>query len=83
MKQLTIRGIDPEVEEEIRRIARESRKSVNQVLKEVIHQKFKKQAPKTSASSLRQLAGGWGSEEAAEFMRSIRSCEEIDEDMWR
>ena len=81
MHQITIRGIDPEIEREIRRIARESCKSINQVIKEIIHREFgKKTSP---ASSLKRLSGGWSQNEAEAFQLSIQSCEQIDEDMWK
>ena len=81
MRQLTIRDIDPEVEQKIRQIAKGSRKSLNQVIKEIIHKEFK--CPESPTSSLRQLAGGWTRKEAAEFEFSTESCKQIDEDMWK
>jgi hypothetical protein len=81
MVQLTIRDIDPEVDKKIRQIAKNSRKSLNQVIKEIIHKEFNRSESPTS--SLKQLAGGWTRKEAAEFKLSIKSCEQIDEDMWK
>lgn len=81
MQQITIRGIKLDVEKEIRKIAREHGKSINQVIKEIIHKEFnQKEAP---AASLKDLAGGWTQEEAREFERSIEFCEQIDEDLWK
>ena len=79
--QITIRGIDSEVEKEIRKIARADEKSINQVVKEIIHKEFK--SPEAPASSLKEMAGGWTADEALEFERSIESCEQADEEMWR
>jgi hypothetical protein len=81
MQQITIRGIEPEVEQEIRKIAKGSHKSINQVIKEIIHKEFKGRT--SPASSLRDLAGGWSDKDANEFEQSIRSCEQIDEAMWK
>ena len=81
MQQITIRGIEPEIEREIRRIAKSTQKSINQVIKEIIRKEFKSPLPR--ASSLKELAGGWSPEEAAEFERNIKSCDRIDEDMWQ
>lgn len=81
MQQITIRGIEPEIEQEIRRSAKESRKSINQVIKEIIYKEFKRFG--SPASSLKQLSGVWSQKEAAEFEFSIKSCEQIDEDMWK
>lgn len=81
MQQITIRGIDPEIEQEIRRRAKESQKSINQIIKEIIHKQFR--PFKSPASSLRQLSGGWTREQAVEFESAIKSCEQIDEEMWK
>jgi hypothetical protein len=35
------------------------------------------------AESLRKLAGGWSEKDAGEFLESIKSCEQIDKEMWR
>ena len=81
MQQITIRGIAPEIEQKIRRSAKDSRKSINQVIKEIIYKEFKQfESP---AASIKELAGGWSPKEAAEFELSIKSCEQIDEDMWK
>ena len=81
MQQITIRGLDREVEKEIRKIASHSQKSINQVIKEIIHKEFKKD--EKPASSLKQLAGGWSRKEAADFETAIQSCKQIDEEMWK
>jgi len=81
MQQITVRGLDPEVEKEIRKMARQSRKSINQVIKEIINKEFKPQM--RPAASLKQLSGGWSQEEAAEFENAIQTCEQIDEEMWK
>ncbi len=81
MQQITIRGLDPDVEKKIRSIAKHQNKSINQVIKEIIHKEFKpKHAP---AASLATLAGGWTRHEAELFKRTIASCEQIDEEMWK
>ena len=81
MGQITIRDIDPEVDQKIRKIAKDRGQSLNQIIKEIIHKEFKKS--EFPASSLKQLSGGWTRKEAAEFEISIKSCEQIDEDMWK
>jgi hypothetical protein len=32
---------------------------------------------------LKELAGTWTQEEAAEFEQSIKACEQVDEEMWQ
>ena len=81
MQQITIRGLDHEVEKKIREIASSNQKSINQVIKDIIHKSFsKKESP---AASLKQLAGGWDQNDAADFRAAIQPCEQIDYEMWQ
>jgi hypothetical protein len=85
MSQITLRGIDNETEKKIRREAKKKGKSLNKVILEMIahrgaSKKGKKELP---ANSLRKLAGGWSQKEADKFLESIKSCEQIDEAMWK
>jgi hypothetical protein len=82
MSQITLRGLDPMIEREIRRIAKKSGKSLNRVVQDMIRRSAGS-AKKPVAYSLRKLAGGWTDEDAMEFFESIKSCEQIDEEMWR
>jgi len=82
MTQITLRGLDPSLETEIRKIAKTSGKSLNQVVQDMI----KGSAPSErnpAAHSLGELAGGWSDADAREFFETIRCCEQIDEEMWR
>ena len=82
MTQITLRGLDPIIEQEIRKIAKKSGKSLNRVVQDMISQSAGSDK-KPAAYSLRKLAGGWTEEDAMEFFESIKSCEQIDEEMWR
>jgi hypothetical protein len=83
MHQITIRGVSPEIEKEIRRISKKKNISINQVIKEIIHKEFGMGKEKPLASSLKKLAGGWSREDADAFESAIRSCEQIDAEMWQ
>ena len=85
MAQITLRGMDPEMEQEIRRIAEKSGKSLNRIVLDMIsqHTGFQKNDKKPFAASLKQLAGGWSQQDESEFMEFIKSCEQIDEEMWK
>jgi hypothetical protein len=85
MSQISLRGIDPDVERRIRRIAAKSGKSLNRVVLEILyeHPAFKPKGGKPAADSLRELAGGWSEEDAEEFEASIRTCEQVDEEAWQ
>lgn len=83
MSQITIRGLEPEIEQKIRQIARERRQSINHVLSEIIHQSLGKGKRKPAADSLKNLAGGWSEQETSHFLDSIKDFEKIDEEMWQ
>lgn len=86
MTQITLRISDPEIEKEIRRKAKESRKSLNKVVLELIRAGAglgggKKKIPR--GASLAKFAGGWTDRDVKEFEEAIRIFEEIDEEMWK
>ena len=82
MSQITIRSIDPDIEREIRRIAKKSGTSINRVVLDIIN-KSAGSGKKTPADSLKKLAGGWSEKDASDFLESIKSCEQIDAEMWK
>lgn len=84
MTQITIRGIDPDIDKEIRKKALESGNSLNRVVLDLLRKNAdprKKQLPK--ADSLKRLAGGWKKSEASRFMESMKIFEQIDEAVWK
>ncbi len=85
MTQITIRGLEPGVEKHIRTMARKSGKSLSRVVLDIIYQHIglKKEKGMRPGDSLKKLAGGWNEEDSAEFMESIKSCEQIEEEMWK
>jgi len=85
MAQITLRGMDPEMEQDIRKMARKTGKSLNRVILDMIYEYtgYRKSREISPADSLRNLAGGWSEKDASEFLESIRSSEQIDEEMWR
>jgi len=85
MAQITLRGMEPEMEQEIRRIAQKNGKSLNRVILDMIYQYtgFKKKEKKSLSDSLKKLAGSWSEKDASEFLDSIKSCDQIDEEMWK
>ncbi len=85
MPQITLRGIDPKVETIIRSMAKEKGKSLNRVIIDMIYQhtEFHKRKKNPATKSLKKMAGGWSKKDASTFLNSIKSCEQIDEDMWK
>lgn len=85
MNQITVRGIAPEVEKEIRRKAKATGKSLNKVMLELIGGAAgpEKRRGRPAGASLAELAGGWSEKEAREFEESVGVFEEIDEATWK
>ncbi len=85
MSQITLRGLDAEIEDKIRKMASNSGKSLNRVILDMIYQYagFIKKGNRAPAESLRKLAGGWNKKDAASFYKAIKSSEQIDEEMWK
>ena len=67
------------------REAKKKGKSLNKVILEMIGQRRRSREGEKElpANSLRKLAGGWSQKEADKFLESIKSCEQIDEAMWK
>jgi hypothetical protein len=80
MTQITIRGMDPELEQEIRRRAVKDGKSLNHIILDMIsqHTGSSVKRKKLPGEPLKNLAGGWSEQDARDFMESIKSCEQID-----
>jgi len=85
MNQITVRGIAPEVEKQIRRKAKATGKSLNKVMLELISGSpgLEPRRKKPAGASLAELAGGWSEKEAREFEESVGVFEEIDEAAWK
>lgn len=85
MKTITIRGIDPRLDQAIKSQAKRDNLSVNQWLLQVLKKVtgagkepvFKKH------HDLDELAGGWSEEEAKAFHKNTQVFERIDEDVWK
>ncbi len=88
MKQLSLRGFDPELEKSIRDLAREEGISLNRAAIRLLR-KGAGLDPKSKKSSdvigrsLDHLIGKWSAAEAQEFLRSIEPLEQIDRSFWK
>jgi len=85
MNQITVRGIAPDLEKQIRCKAKATGKSLNKIMLELIGGSAgpEKRGKKPAGASLAELAGGWSEKEAREFEESVRVFEEIDETTWK
>ena len=87
MKQLSLRGFDPEVEKRIREIARKEGISLNRATLRLLRKGARLDNSGRSeavvGNSLDHLIGKWSSEEEREFLQSIEPLEQIDRSFWK
>ena len=87
MNQLTIRGFDPELEAEIRRLAERQRLSLNQAVLSLLRRGAGLDQPEGQdsgriGSSLDHLAGTWSNEEARAMAEVEADFERVDPELW-
>lgn len=88
MKQLTVRGIDAELNESIRRLAEREGISLSRAALKLLRKGVElmdgRECGGKVGSSLDHLIGTWSKEEADEFDAIIEEeFEKIDESMWK
>ena len=87
MHQLTIRGLDEELERRIRQLAGREGISLNRAVLRLLRRGAglgeSNDKPEIVGDSLDHLIGTWTAEEAAEIDRSLEDFSRIDEETWR
>jgi hypothetical protein len=87
LKQLTIRGFDPEIEEQIRDLARREGLSLNQAVMQLLRRARGRQDSTDRihrvGSALDDLAGTWSQRDEQEFAKAIEPLERIDSTFWQ
>ena len=85
--QVTIRGIDPQLAQILKKLSREEGISLNKVALKLLAKGagLKREAgeAKQIGRDLDHLFGTWTEAEATAFLDGIRSCEQIDEAFWK
>jgi len=86
MRQLTIRGFEPELERKIRQLARQEGISLNQAALRLLRKGsgigVAKAGHDVVGSSLDYLVGTWSDREAEEVMEAVADFEKVDEALW-
>ena len=85
MKTITIRGIDPGLDQVIKAQAKQGSLSVNQWILQTLKKVtgMGKEPVFKKHHDLDVLAGGWSKEESKAFQENTRIFENIDEDVWK
>lgn len=83
--QITIRGMTPELEQEIQRLARQEGISLNKAALRIMVRGANLDRPGECGigNSLDHLFGTWSQAEAKAFLRSVGPCARIDKDFWK
>ena len=82
--QLTLRGLHPRVERELRELARREGLSLNQAASRLLEKATGVVARPDDriGASLDRHIGTWSEEDAQALLESIQSCEQIDPELW-
>lgn len=83
MSQITVRGLAPEVEAEIRRRAEREHRSINQTIQILLREALGLDEAGARKRDLAHLAGTWTQQEAQEFDAAVQIFEEVDPELWR
>lgn len=84
MKQLTLRGFDPELARVIQEYAQQEGMSLNRAVLKLLRRAtgLERSQDNRIGTSLDHLAGTWSEEQEREFLASIEDFNQIDEDLW-
>ncbi len=86
MKAITIRGIDPEIDEKLKMIASKHCKSINQLILDILRKDLgleKKQVYSTEYDDLDDLFGQWSEEEFRVIQEGLDQQRRIDPELWK
>jgi len=88
VKQLTIRGFEPELERELHRLARAQGISLNKAALDLMRRGAGLEAdsgqdPETIGNGLDAFIGSWNETDERRVLEAVKVFESIDEDLWR
>ena len=85
MKAITIRGVDPKMAEKLKEIASSQKKSMNQLILDILRQSIgigKEKRYTKVYDDLDELFGQWSDSEFEQIQRGIEAQREIDPELW-
>lgn len=86
MKAVTIRGIEPEVSEKLKKLSAKQGKSINQLTIEIIKKNLglaKEKRYTREYDDLDDLFGRWSEDEFKEIESNITNERKIDQELWQ
>ena len=86
MKTITVRGLDGELSESLKREAEQQGKSINQFILDALRERLgMKKAKKFTVvyNDMDHLFGRWSEKDFEKIQRAIDAERKIDEELWR
>ena len=86
MKAFTIRGVEPEVAEKLKIMAKKKGKSINQIVLDFIKKNLGLEKEKTHSreyDDLNDLLGSWSDDEFTKIHAQINQSRQIDQELWK
>ncbi len=86
LKNMTIRGLDPQLAAELKKEAKREGKSVNQTALEALRKQFGLHKPRRFTEvhrDLDHLFGSWDEDEFVRIQQKIDSQRSIDSELWQ
>lgn len=84
--QITLRGLEPRLLAEVERLARSKGVSLNKAVLSILQQGAGIDEPsgaKRIGKAVDRFVGSWTKAEARQFSKSIKSLEQVDEELWK
>lgn len=83
MSTLTIRGLEPEVTEALKQVARQRGISVNRFVLTTLKDHLGLGQCKAEHHDLDQFFGTWSKDEHEQLVKSVRRQRRIDQELWK
>ncbi len=85
MKNITLRGVDEELEKAIRKRAQKKNESINKTILKILKKETgqQKEKPFKKYYDLDQLAGTWSEKDAEEFIKNTELFGRIEPQDWK
>ncbi len=87
MKQLTLRGFDPQLERQLERYARSEGISLNRAALELMRRgsglSTARSGPPVIGDALDGFVGAWSAEEERQLLEAVQELDRIDPEFWK
>lgn len=83
MSSITIHNLDEDLEQAIRRAAKEEHTSLNKVIKSTLRKSFGLSTEARERLDLSEFSGTWTKADAQEFEENTQDFNKIDKEIWK